>query len=382
MTTGIIGKKLGMTQVFDAQGRVVPVTVIEAGPCTIVQRKTRQNDGYDAVQLGFGAKKAHGVSKPMLGHIQKAGKGAFRTLRELRIDSDSSLEVGQEIRVDIFQAGEYVDVTGQTKGRGFAGVVKRWGFRGGRGSHGSMFHRAPGSIGGSSFPSRVFKNMKMGGHYGNERVTVLNLQVFSIQPEKNLLVKETLELPESVFGAEVKTHLLHQVVVAQRNARRSGSASTKTRKEVAGGGRKPYRQKGTGRSRMGTTSSPLLRGGGTVFGPRPRSYEQKVNRKAMKAALRCALSAMAREDRIVLVDDLDLPGPQTKEFLKVAEKLGLSRALLVTEEHKETLDLGIRNLKSFKSLPVSALNVYDILSHEQLVLTRPAFEKISEVLRK
>jgi large subunit ribosomal protein L4 len=133
---------------------------------------------------------------------------------------------------------------------------------------------------------------------------------------------------------------------------------------------------------MGTTSSPLLRGGGTVFGPRPRSYEQKVNRKAMKAALRCALSAMAREDRIVLVDDLDLPGPQTKEFLKVAEKLGLSRALLVTEEHKETLDLGIRNLKSFKSLPVSALNVYDILSHEQLVLTRPAFEKISEVLRK
>jgi large subunit ribosomal protein L3 len=130
MTTGIIGKKLGMTQVFDAQGRVVPVTVIEAGPCTIVQRKTRQNDGYDAVQLGFGAKKAHGVSKPMLGHIQKAGKGAFRTLRELRIDSDSSLEVGQEIRVDIFQAGEYVDVTGQTKGRGFAGVVKRWGFRG------------------------------------------------------------------------------------------------------------------------------------------------------------------------------------------------------------------------------------------------------------
>jgi large subunit ribosomal protein L3 len=188
MTTGIIGKKLGMTQVFDAQGRVVPVTVIEAGPCTIVQRKTRRNDGYDAVQLGFGTKKAQNVGKPMLGHIQKAGKGAFRTLRELRIDSDSSLEVGQEIRVDIFQAGEFVDVTGQTKGRGFAGVVKRWGFKGGRGSHGSMFHRAPGSIGGSSWPSRVFKNMKMGGHYGNERVTVLNLQVFSIQPEKNLLL--------------------------------------------------------------------------------------------------------------------------------------------------------------------------------------------------
>jgi len=200
--------------------------------------------------------------------------------------------------------------------------------------------------------------------------------------DKDRQVKETVELPESVFGAKVKTHLLHQVVVAQQNARRSGSASTKTRKEVAGGGRKPYRQKGTGRSRSGTTSSPLLRGGGTIFGPHPRSYEQKVNRKAMKAALRCALSARASENRILLVDDLDLPVPRTKEFLKVAGKLGLSNALLVTEEPKKTLDLGIRNLSSFKSLSVSALNVVDILSYEQLVFTRPALEIISEVLGK
>jgi large subunit ribosomal protein L3 len=188
MTTGILGKKLGMTQIFDPQGRVVPVTVIEAGPCTIVQRKKMLSDGYDAVQLGFGARKAHRVGKPMLGHVQKAGKGAFGALRELRVDSDSSLDVGQEIRVDIFREGDFVDVTGQTKGRGFTGVVKRWGFKGGRASHGSMFHRAPGSIGGSSWPSRVFKNMKMGGHYGNERVTVLNLRVVGIQPEKNLLL--------------------------------------------------------------------------------------------------------------------------------------------------------------------------------------------------
>ncbi len=200
--------------------------------------------------------------------------------------------------------------------------------------------------------------------------------------DKERQVKETVELPESVFGAAVRTHLLHQVVMAQRNAVRSGSASTKTRKDVAGGGRKPYRQKGTGRSRMGTTSSPLLRGGGTIFGPHPRSYKQKVNRKTMKAALRCALSARAREDRILLVDDLDLPGPRTKEFLKLAGKLGLSHALLVTEEPDKALHLGIRNLRSFKALPVSALNVYDILLYEQLVLTRPAFEKIVEVLGK
>jgi large subunit ribosomal protein L3 len=188
MTTGLVGKKLGMTQVFDAQGKVVPVTVIEAGPCTVVQKKTIGKDGYDAVQLGFGQKKTHRVNKPMLGHFQKAEKGAFAALRELRVDAASALEVGQEVRVDIFREGDYVDVTGQTIGRGFTGVVKRWGFKGGRASHGSMFHRAPGSIGGSSWPSRVFKNMKMGGHYGNERVTVLNLQVVAIQPEKNLLL--------------------------------------------------------------------------------------------------------------------------------------------------------------------------------------------------
>ena len=200
--------------------------------------------------------------------------------------------------------------------------------------------------------------------------------------DKERKVQETVELPESVFGAEVKEHLLHQVVVAQRNAKRSGNASTKTRKEVRGGGKKPYRQKGTGRARMGSTRSPLLRGGGTVFGPHPRSFEQKVNRKSMKAALRSALTVRARENRIVLVDDLDLAGPRTREFLKVAGKLGLSHALLVTEEPKETLALGIRNLSSFKSLPVSALNVVDILSYEQLVFTRPAFDRISEVLGK
>jgi len=170
------------------------------------------------------------------------------------------------------------------------------------------------------------------------------------------------------------------VVTAGRNARRSGTAATKTRKEVSGGGKKPYRQKGTGRARMGSTRSPLLRGGGTVFGPHPRSYERKVNRKAAKAALRCALSTRAREDRIVLVEDLDLASPRTREFLQVAARLGLSDALLVTEEPKEALALGIRNLSSFKSIPVSALNVIDILSYDQLVLTRPAFERIREVL--
>lgn len=188
MATGIIGKKLGMTQVFDAEGKVIPVTVIEAGPCTIIQRKTAGNDGYDAVQIGFGPKKAHRVNQPLMGHFRKAGKGAFGTLGEVRIETGSPLAIGEEIRVDIFREGDFVDVTGQTKGRGFSGVVRRWGFKGGRATHGSMFHRAPGSIGASAWPSRVIKNMKMGGHYGNEKVTVLNLKVVGVKLDQNLLL--------------------------------------------------------------------------------------------------------------------------------------------------------------------------------------------------
>lgn len=190
------------------------------------------------------------------------------------------------------------------------------------------------------------------------------------------------ELPDSVFGVEVKVHLLHHVATAQLAARRAGTHDTKTRSDVAGGGKKPFRQKGTGRARMGTSRSPVLRGGGTVFGPHPRKYNVKVNRKEMKAALCSALSAKANEQQIVLVDDLSLPAPKTKEFLKVAVALRLTSALLVVDGAPENLALGTRNLKAFKTLPVTALNVYDVLSYEQLVLTRKALEKISEVLGK
>lgn len=200
--------------------------------------------------------------------------------------------------------------------------------------------------------------------------------------DKERSVKETVELPEAVFGVEVKNHLLHHAVVAQLAARRSGTASTKTRTFVSGGGKKPFKQKGTGRARMGSSRSPLLRGGGVVFGPHPRSFEMKVNRKAMKAALRSALSAKAKENKLILVDDLDLPAPRTREFLKVAAALGLSEALLVVDGSSENLTLGIRNLRSFKVLPVAAINVYDILLYDQLVLTMPAFAKIAEVFGK
>lgn len=198
--------------------------------------------------------------------------------------------------------------------------------------------------------------------------------------DKDRQVKESVELPEAIFGTEVKTHLLHHVVVAQLAARRAGTASTKTRRDISGGGKKPFRQKGTGRARQGTSRSPVMRGGGTVFGPHPRSYEMKVNKKEMKAALRCALSDKLRENKLFLVDSLELEAPRTKDFLKVAGSLGLVDALLVTDGFPENLYLGVRNLHDFKVLPVDGLNVYDILSYDQLVLTRPAYDQIIEVL--
>lgn len=189
MVEGLIGKKIGMTQSFDGQGNVFPVTVIKAGPCLVIQKKTRKKDGYEAVQLGLIEEKTRKKpSKPILGHFKKANIPPTRILREFRFDSRNEVKEGDQFLVDIFQTGEKVDVVGTSKGRGFAGVVKRWGFKGGKASHGSMFHRAPGSIGASAFPSRVIKGKKLPGHMGNARAAVKNLTVVESDRENNLLV--------------------------------------------------------------------------------------------------------------------------------------------------------------------------------------------------
>lgn len=187
MKKGLIGKKLGMTQVFTDEG-AIPVTVIEAGPCVIIQKKTSDKDGYEAIQVGFGRKKAKNVTKPLQGHYNKADKGLFRVLKEFRVESTDQYELGSELKVDLFGIGDFVDIIGTSKGRGFAGTVKRHGFKGGRATHGLMFHRAPGSIGASADPSRVLKGKKLPGHMGYERVTVQNLLILGIRPEKNLIL--------------------------------------------------------------------------------------------------------------------------------------------------------------------------------------------------
>ena len=184
---GILGKKVGMTQIFNEAGNVVPVTLIEAGPCYVVQKKTKEQDGYNAVQLGFGEVSERKLSKAELGHLQKAGLPPLKHLAEFR-GRNEDVEVGQKLDVGIFAVGERVDVVGVSKGKGFAGVVKRHGFRGGIKTHGqSDRHRAPGSIGAGTTPGRVFKGMRMAGRMGGERVTISNLEVAIVDPERNLI---------------------------------------------------------------------------------------------------------------------------------------------------------------------------------------------------
>ena len=188
MKKGIIGKKIGMTQIFDEIGNVIPVTVIEAGPCVVAQKKTTENDGYEAVQLGFIDAKEKQLSKPAKGHFAKAGVAAKKHLKEFRLEDCSALNVGDMVTAETFAAGEKVDVTGITKGRGYTGAIKRWNHHTLCSTHGvGPIHREVGSMGANSTPSRVFKNKKMAGQYGNEQVTVLNLKVVKIDAEKNLI---------------------------------------------------------------------------------------------------------------------------------------------------------------------------------------------------
>ena len=191
MVTGLIGKKVGMTQLFTADGTVQPATVLKAGPCVVVQAKSVQTDGYEAVQLGLVESKPTKENKPSQGHFKKAGVPATRIRREVTLKAGGDpVKAGDQVNVSIFADGERVDVIGTSRGKGFQGVVKRHHFAGGAMSHGSMFHRAPGSIGASSYPSRVVKGMRMGGHMGSARVTVRNLRVIRVDADNNLLLVE------------------------------------------------------------------------------------------------------------------------------------------------------------------------------------------------
>ena len=201
MIEGLIGKKIGMSQSFDEEGNVIPITVIKAGPCTVIQKKMKNKDGYSTLQLGLVEGK--GVKKPskaLTGHFKKSGIPVMRILREFRFEEQAEIKEGDQVLVDIFKEGEKIHVIGTSKGKGFAGVIKRWHFKGGKASHGSMFHRRPGSVGASSYPSRVMKGKRLPGHMGHARATVKNLTVFQTDKENNLLVvKGSIPGPEGGY---------------------------------------------------------------------------------------------------------------------------------------------------------------------------------------
>jgi len=203
----LIGKKLGMTQIFDDEGRRVPVTVIEAGPCSVIQRKTTEADGYEAIQIGFGAQKESRVTKPLIGQFKKAGVETMRELREVRVDAADETKAGDTLTAAVFEDINFVDVLGSTKGKGFQGAVKRHGFSGGRASHGSHMHRRTGSIGMCEFPARVFKGKKMPGHMGNVNVTTQNMKVVQVRAEENLIL-----LKGAVPGANGSTLVLREAL--------------------------------------------------------------------------------------------------------------------------------------------------------------------------
>ena len=200
MKKGLIGKKIGMTQIFDENGLVIPVTVIEAGPCVVAQVKTSETDGYNAIQLGFGDVKESKLNKPEKGHFAKAKLALKKHLREFRLDSVDGVNVGDEIKVDTFQAGDKIDVQGTSKGKGFQGVIKRHGQSRGPMGHGSMYHRRPGSMGPTSTPGRVFKGKKLPGHMGRVTVTIQNLDVVKVDLDKNvILVKGSVPGPKGAI---------------------------------------------------------------------------------------------------------------------------------------------------------------------------------------
>jgi len=188
MVKGILGKKIGMTRLFRESGESIAVTALEVGPCYIIQIKREEKEGYNAIQLGYQAKREKRLAKPLLGHLRAAGKGGFRYLREIRMDEVNSYELGQEISSEIFTVGESVTVRGLSKGKGFAGVVKRWGFSGGNETHGCRSHKVPGSIGASATPSRVLRGKKLPGRKGNQRIAVKNLEVVDVVKEKGLIL--------------------------------------------------------------------------------------------------------------------------------------------------------------------------------------------------
>ena len=422
MTKGILGKKVGMTQIFTESGELIPVTVVEATPNVVLQVKTMETDGYEAIQVGYQDMREVLSNKPAKGHVAKANTAPKRFIREFKNVELGEYEVGKEITVDVFQAGDIIDVTGTTKGKGFQGVIKRHGQSRGPMAHGSRYHRRPGSMGPVA-PNRVFKNKRLAGRMGGNRVTIQNLEVVRVDAERNVILikgnvpgaKKSLitrlppirparrlflntrlgatgpidpgsqngeiTLNEEIFGIEPNESVVYDAIVMQRASLRQGTHAVKNRSAVRGGGRKPWRQKGTGRARQGSIRSPQWRGGGVVFGPTPRSYSYKLPKKVRRLAMKSVLSEKVAENNLVAIEGLNFDAPKTKEFKQVLANLSIdSKVLVVLEKGNDFAALSARNLPNVSVVTSDNVSVLDVVSNTKVLATQTALTQIEEVL--
>ncbi len=410
---GILGEKLGMTQIFE-ETRAVPVTVIKAGPCFVAQVKTKEADGYDAVQLAF-AEAA--PNKPMQGHFDAHGGQPGRHLVELRTDDASSYTPGQELRADVFAAGERADVVGVSRGKGFSGVMRRHGFSGLGASHGTeKKHRSPGldrrvrhALAGlqgdadgrparepahhgveprgrpgrprtqpapgqgrrprSERRARHGPVRRQGSGDGREGRLMASIELRDAQGKK----VGSRDLPADVFESTVSVPLMHQVVTAGLAGIRAGTHSTKTRGDVSGGGKKPWRQKGTGRARQGSIRSPQWVGGGVAHGPHPHSHEMRVNKKMRRGALRSALTDALQSGKLAAVNDIAFDEPKTRDAVDLLNALELDgKVLVVLPEPQEVVEKSFRNLRHVRITYAKSLGTYEILRADRVLFTDAA----------
>ena len=400
MRSGVIAQKLGMTRVFNGAGEHVPVTVLKLDGCQVVAHRTKERNGYTALQLGIGRAKVKNVSKAERGHFAVAKVEPKMKLAEFRVDEDALLPVGAEITADHFVVGQFVDVTGTSIGKGFAGAMKRWNFGGLRATHGvSISHRSHGSTGGRQDPGKTFKNKKMAGHLGAERVTILNLRIVELDIERGLILVAgrgarnlrrldlrarrgekgasgsgaearqiphgrcrskrrgrrrgggqrmkiditslngeaagSIDLDDAIFGLVPRQDLIARMVRYQLAKRRAGTHQTLGRADIWRTGKKLYKQKGTGSARHGSARVPQFRGGGRAFGPVVRSHAHDLPKKLRALALKHALSAKAQDGGIIVWPDASAADAKTKSLKASFAKLGFTNALIVGGEEIE-----------------------------------------------
>ena len=424
---GLLGRKVGMMRIFTDDGDAVPVTVLDVSNNRVTQVKTEATDGYSALQVAFGSRKASRVNKPDAGHLAKAGVEAGEILKEFRVSADvaGQYQPGATLPVTLFAAGQMVDVQGTSIGKGFAGTIKRHNFSSQRASHGnSRSHNVPGSISMAQDPGRVFPGKKMTGHMGDETITTQNLDVVRVDEARSLLLVKgavpgskngfvrrapgrqgqgggsqqgsqvmQLELlneqgqatakvdaPDTVFARDYNEALVHQVVVAFQANARQGTRAQLDRGEVKHSTKKPFRQKGTGRARAGMTSSPLWRGGGRIFPNRPdENFSQKINKKMYRAGMASILSQLARDGRLAVVDSISVDAPKTKLLAAKFKAMGLDSVLVIADQVDENLLLASRNLANVLVVEPRYADPLSLVFYKKVLVTKGAIEQLKEM---